>query len=144
MRHGNRGVTLMELMVVIAIIGILSAIAYPSYRQYVIRANRTEAKVALMQAQQGLEKCYTRFHRYRTNGAQVCGVADGLAVAGGVATEEGNYSVTIAHDRIATPSYTLTATRQRGQTADAQCGNFTMNEIGTRGITGTGTVAQCW
>lgn len=143
MRHGNRGVTLMELMVVIVVIGILTAIAVPSYRQYVIRANRTEAKVALMQAQQGLEKCYTRFHRYKTNPpTQVC-TAD-ANLTGGVLSEDGNYRITIAHDRIATPSYTLTATPQQGQVGDTQCGNFLLNEVGQRDVSVAGNAARCW
>ena len=60
----QRGVTLMELMAVVAIIGILTAIAYPSYRAQVRRSNRTEARVALEQTAGALEKCYTRYMAY--------------------------------------------------------------------------------
>ena len=60
----QRGVTLMELMTVVAIISILAAIAYPSYRAQVRRSNRTEARVALEQTAGALEKCYTRYMAY--------------------------------------------------------------------------------
>ena len=60
----QRGVTLMELMTVVAIIGILTSIAYPSYRAQVRRSNRTEARVALEQTAGALEKCYTRYMAY--------------------------------------------------------------------------------
>ena len=60
----QRGVTLMELMTVVAIISILASIAYPSYRAQVRRSNRTEARVALEQTAGALEKCYTRYMAY--------------------------------------------------------------------------------
>ena len=63
----QRGVTLMELMVVVVIVGILAAIAYPSYRAQVRRSNRTEARVALEQTAGALEKCYTRYMVYNDN-----------------------------------------------------------------------------
>ena len=67
MMRKQRGVTLMELMVVVVIIGILASIAYPSYRAQVRRSNRTEARVALEQTAGALEKCYTRYMAYNDN-----------------------------------------------------------------------------
>ena len=140
MRRQNLGITLMELMIVVAIVGILASIAYPSYRQYVIRSTRTEAKVALMQISQDLEKCFTRFHLFDTAD---CAVA--VQLDDGITTEDANYVVTIEHERIATaPSYVLTATAQGAQANDAECANFTLNELGQRGVTGTSTAARCW
>ena len=64
MKMRQAGITLLELMIVVTIVGILAAIAYPSYRQQVIRSTRTEAKVALQQSAQALEKCFTRYMAY--------------------------------------------------------------------------------
>lgn len=142
MRHTNRGVTLIELMIVVAIIGILASVAYPSYRQYVVRSNRTEAKAALMQSAQELEKCFTRRMRYNSV-ANDCPAAD-RAVAG-YPTEDGNYQITATIPRVAgTPSYLLTATPQVGQANDAECGTFTLDEQGNRAVSGSGTAARCW
>jgi type IV pilus assembly protein PilE len=132
----NSGVTLIELMIVVAIIALLAAIAYPSYRQYAIRANRTEAKVALMQAAQGLEKCFTRYHQYDD---PACGVPTNFT------TTKGNYTIApAAADPIADATYTLTATPRGGQTDDLQCGALGLDERGQRTETGTGTLADCW
>lgn len=129
------GITLIELMIVVVIVAILAAIAYPSYRQYAIRSNRTEAKVALMQIAQGLEKCFTRYHAY--NDAACTVVTD-------FTTPDGNYAVNDdAVPRTAT-AYTLTAAPQGGQMEDAQCGALTLDETGDRREGGTGTVSDCW
>ena len=64
MKHRQHGHTLMELLIVVAIIGILASIAIPGYRRYVIRANRADAKIAMLQTAQALERCYTNSSPY--------------------------------------------------------------------------------
>ena len=63
--NGQRGFTLIELMIVLVIIGIVAAIAYPSYTRYVQKSVRTDAHAGLMQAASELERCYTRSYSYR-------------------------------------------------------------------------------
>jgi type IV pilus assembly protein PilE len=134
----QRGVTLMELMVVMVIISILAAIAYPSYREQVRRSNRTEAKVALEQSAQSLEKCFTRYMSYSNAN---CAAANQFADGGGFATPHGDYRVT---GTIGAAAFTLTAAPQGGQTSDAECMNFTLTETGIRGISGSGNRERCW
>src|SRR4029453_5419617 len=67
MRKTQTGVTLIELLTVLLVIGILSAIAVPSYRGYTLRSNRTDAKSALMFYSGALERCYTRYNSYAYN-----------------------------------------------------------------------------
>jgi len=137
MRRYQYGVTLLELMIVVAIVSILTTIAYPNYRQYVLRSKRADAKIALQQNAQGLENCFTRFHSYSDAG---CAIAVTLGGAG-VASPDGNYNVTGA---VADATFTLTATPQSGQVADSDCAVFTMDQSNVRGVSGPKGVTECW
>ncbi|HXG28152.1 MAG TPA: type IV pilin protein [Nevskiales bacterium] len=130
----SRGFTLIELMITVAIIGILAMIALPSYESYVQRARRAEAKTELSGLAQRLERCYSQFGTYLTGTG--CSVGNGPFT-----TPEGYYRIAISN-RTAT-TYTLTATPQGAQAADSKCGSFTLNHLGVRGASGTlGT--DCW
>lgn len=137
MRHKHQGVTLIELMVVVLIVGILSAIAYPSYRQSVLKSNRTEAKVAMMQVAQALEKCFTRFGEYNNAG---CATAESLGGEGRL-TETGKYLLTFAD--IDDVSFTIRAAPQGGQAEDTVCGNLQLDQSGKR-ESGAPDVKTCW
>jgi type IV pilus assembly protein PilE len=132
-RNSARGITLIELMVTVAIVGILAAIAYPSYRQQVIRSNRTEAKVELNNRSQALEKCFTRYSAYNH--------AKCAALLSARNTPDGHYSV---NGNATSSGFMLTATPLGSQANDASCGNFGLDEAGTKTVSGSGAVEQCW
>jgi type IV pilus assembly protein PilE len=134
-RRHTLGVTLLELMIVVVIIGILAAIAYPSYRQYTMRANRTEAKIALLQTSQALEKCFTRFHAY--NHATCAATVTTTFTS----TPQGHYAIAPAGAITAT-AFTLVATPQGGQAADSRCATLSTDQVGRQNSTGGGT--DCW
>lgn len=132
----QKGFTLLELMVVVAIVAILTAIAVPSYRNYVMKARRATAATCIEQAAQFLERYYTTNLTYvgAPNPAQ-CG--PDLA---------GFYTISFATaPAAATPrAYTLQIVPQNAQTND-KCGTLTLNARGQRGQSGSGaTEAECW
>lgn len=135
MPAAQRGFTLIELMITVAVVGVLAAIAYPSYQEYLLRARRAEAQSLLSEAA-------ARQERWRAqNGSYTTTVAN-LRLAHGDKSEHGFYTLTM--DRVAGDGgYTLTATRSASQTADKRCGNFTLNAVGIKGVS-VGTVASCW
>jgi type IV pilus assembly protein PilE len=135
------GVTLLELLAVVLVIGILGVIAFPSYRQYALRAQRTEAKSALLQLATNQERYYLANRTYGTV-AQL--VAANLLAAGGL-SERGTYQLTVAGASATT--YTATATPTAGgavdMTADTQCTTFSITAQGLRTATGSDPT-RCW
>jgi type IV pilus assembly protein PilE len=132
----QRGFTLIELVVTIAIVGILVAIAYPSYLRYTLRANRTDATGTMIQDAQTLERCYSQTFSY----TGCTGAAIGTATS-----SQGRYSVTIA---LAPAPYTITAVPNGApQNGDTQCASFTLSGAGVQGATdasANNTTSTCW
>jgi type IV pilus assembly protein PilE len=134
MMRKQRGVTLMELMVVVVVIGILASIAYPSYRAQVRRSNRTEARVALEQTAGALEKCYTRYMAYNDN--TNCPTANQFNAGATIATPRGYYQVSAP--TLNATQFTVRADAQGGQATDTGCTRIEMDQTGNR------TPAGCW
>jgi len=138
MKRKQRGITLVELMVVCVVVAILAAIAIPSYRRYMIRANRTSAKTMLLQVAMNMERCYTNSTPYAYNSAN-CAAAVVLPAL----TADGQYRVTHAAAPTAT-TFQLAAQPQNAQATDTACGTFGIDQTGLRTITGTSTLTECW
>jgi type IV pilus assembly protein PilE len=139
-RARMRGVTLLELMAVVVIIGILGTIAVNSYRGYLLRTNRTEARMALLRLQAAQEKFFLQRNRYATAAELSTSPSDATTPGLGISatTETGKYAITMVSTAT---TYTGTATAAGGQTADAAaCQVLTIDESGRRSPTGS----ECW
>lgn len=130
----SRAFTLIELMIVVAVVAILAAIALPSYTEYVTRTNRAEGRTVLLGTAQALERCFTRFNAYND---AAC------AVGFPITSENGHYVVTAP--TLTATAFSLTATPQGAQaTRDTKCGNLTYTQTGVRGRSGTAPLGECW
>ncbi len=131
----SKGFNIIELMIVVAIVGIISVVAAGFYRDNVIAANRTEARAALTEAAGSLEKCRSLYGSY--NHAN-CAFAGNFPIA----TDSNFYSITAA---LGGSTFTLTATPVAGQTQanDADCTTLTLTNTGIKAATGADT-SDCW
>jgi type IV pilus assembly protein PilE len=134
----SNGFTLIELMITVAIVGILAAVALPSYNQYIQRSHRANARNALIQAAQWMERAATSTGRYPASGNVPSGI---LAVEGG---RYDTVTVVVPDDG---SSFTFTAKPKAGTgQASDQCAEFVLDQANRRtnphasGI----TEADCW
>jgi len=127
-----RGVTLLELMIVVVIIGILTAIAYPNYREFAARAKRVEAKSLLLEIAANQERFYLNANRFGT-------MAE-LGYDEPQITDSGSYSVTIPSNDAS--NFTATASYQHGGSELARCSVFRIDGRGDK--TSDGSIGNCW
>lgn len=133
MKH-NKGFTLVELMVVIAIIGLLAAVGYPAYTKHVIKAKRSDAIRSLALLAGRMEAYYDVKDTY--GGATVNSA--GTGTVGSNKSEEGYYTLSISSNNA--NGYVLTATPTF---SDPDCTTLTLDSLGKKGATGA-NAASCW
>lgn len=130
-----RGFTLMELMITVAIIALLTTVAYASYKSSVLRAHRTEAKSALLDIAGREERLYSTTNTYSNDPKDVgySGTASQPFTVG-----NGYYTVTISN--VTGTTFKLEADAQGSQTDDTQCLKFTVDQTGAEDATDP----VCW
>jgi type IV pilus assembly protein PilE len=138
MRKNARGFTLIELMITVAIVGILAAIAYPSYLDQVRKSRRADAQSALMQAANRQERFYTTQYTY----------TDTLGANGlGMASETENEFYVLSIESADADGFEVTATAQNDQTND-DCTTLSINQLGEKTANGSApnsSISQeCW
>ncbi len=150
----ERGFTLIELMITVAIVAILSAIAVPSYTQYILRSHRAEARNTLLSIAQRLEQNYTLSSSYAlTPTTPPVAIADASITAWGLGqvplSGAARYNITFAAGSPTTTAFTLQATPVGAQVSDTTCGILMLDNRNLKGAVGvldnrSQITRDCW
>jgi type IV pilus assembly protein PilE len=132
--HTMQGITLIELMIVVVIIGLIAVIAYPNYREFVARANRNEAKAALLRIATNQERFYLQNNSFTCDLTRL-----GFPVAAGFVTESRSYTVNVT----ACDSNNFTAQAVYNN-ADAEAGKCASFQIDGRNVKTSAPETNCW
>lgn len=144
-RPRARGFTLIELMIVMGIVAILTAIAYPSYQEHIMKSRRATAQSCLLELSQFMERFYTANMKYD----ETAGAAPVAVVLPNTACRTdlgGHYSFAFADDEPTATTYKIEATPENAQAAsDTLCGTLGIDQAGEKSEGGTATaVSECW
>lgn len=141
------GFTLIELMIVVAVIGILAGIAYPSYKEYIMKSRRSDAKSALMSLQMAQEKYRANCTQYATaiGNAYSC-TAGNFTLIGSTTSPDGYYATSIVAANATT--YSLRAARVAASLQNGdKCGDFQINQSGAKSVINAALgydADRCW
>lgn len=143
MKHTN-GFTLIELMITVAIIGILASVAYPSYQTHIVNTRRAAAKTCLSELAQFMERYYTTNLKYNEDNASTP-VANTLPTIQCRTELASFYTMEFVSGTLNERTYTIQAVPQGSQaTNDAACGTLSLDQSGVKGSSVTGAAASCW
>lgn len=133
----TRGFTLLELMIALAVVGVLTAIAYPSYKMSMLKSHRTDAMAALAQDQSILERCYAQNFSY-------AGCASLPAFPHN--STQSYYSISLSNLSASTYLLTATATTTGNQNEDTTCATLSVDQANQKTAQDNAGTAQtsCW
>ena len=140
----EKGFTLIEVMIVAAIVGILAGIAYPSYKAYIARASRAELRALMLDIAQKQERYYSSNNTYLAISAPTATAPTGwINFSGGTTMAARKYDVSVALSGGGT-GYTITGAPSNGY-SDTTCGTYTLTQTNARGNSGNSRPsAECW
>jgi type IV pilus assembly protein PilE len=145
-RRPQIGITLIELMVVVAIIAIISAFAYPSYQRYVVKAKRTVAQNTLLQVADRQQQFFMDNKRYTTDLTDLGFTADPYVVdddGNSTVAGDSNAVYSLSLSNVTATTWTVTAAPLNGQLSrDTYCGSLSVTHAGTKGKSGASD--NCW
>ena len=149
--RGERGFTLIELMITVAILAIIAAVAYPSYTEQVAKSRRAEARSVVLESTQWMERFYSENYRYDKNTANV-DVDTLFAAAYPQVPTTGTKTYSLTLENLGAATYRLVATRSGAMSSD-KCGDYIVTHTGAKGLTNfdsteyadeAAAVKACW